>query len=364
MITYIIVCIIAILFAVTESIGLCKRGLFLGFIFTTVLYALHYDFGNDYMSYYDWFTETLNTDLISNFQEFLDLSRDPGWSIINYIFGLFFGEYGFFVLVAVIGILQSWAYYTLIRTYVSKQWYWLSMTIYVFTPSLFLQSFNIMRLSVVMCIFALLIPLLQQKKIILPLLVMLFCYFIHGSCIILIPVIFLSLIPFKPRTLAITSLALLIMCFVLRNSFVNFFINFSEFRLGSRFAHYLEDAEHNTFRLGYIFGLIPFFVAIVKLLNNEIDSKYHWIFCIWLIGIILAPLSGITTIIERLTFYFSQVSIVVLPIIYSQIKNPIFRITFICIWGVLAIWGVRSYMMPTSIFYEPYKNYQTIFSVL
>ena len=361
MVTYIIVCIIAILFALSESLGLYKYGLLFGFIVTTVLYALHYDFGNDYHSYYDWFIETLDIDFPTSFTEFMDLSRDPGWDIINYIFGFLFGRYGFFVLVAVFGVLQSCSYYSLIRKYVSPQWYWFSMTVYVFTPALFLQSFNVMRLSLVMCIFALIIPMLQQKKIILPTLLLILCTLIHGSSIILIPVALLSLIPLKPRALAIISIILLISCFLLRSFFTSFFTNFENLHLVDRFAHYLEDQEKNTFRLGYIASLIPFLILIAKLLSKEIDSSYYWVICIWLIGVIITPLSGITTIIERLTFYFQTVSIIVLPLVYSQVKNPIFRISFIAVWLILASIGIHNYMVIDSVFYEPYKEYRTIF---
>lgn len=362
MVTYIIVCIIAILLALSESLGLSRYGLLFGFLVTAILYALHYNFGNDYHSYYDWFIETLYSDFPTSFTEFMNMSRDPGWDIINYAFGFLFGKYGFFALVAVFGVLQSYAYYSLIRKYVAPQWYWFSMTVYVFTPALFLQSFNVMRLSLVMCIFVQIIPMLQHKKIVLPLLLLIVCIFIHGSSIILIPIVFLSLVPLHPRVLAVSSVILLILCFLVQSLFASFFVNIGELRLVTRFEHYLGAPEKNTFRLGYIVGLIPFFVLIIKLFLKEIDSNYHWVVCIWLIGIIIAPLSGVTTIIERLTFYFQTVSVVVLPLIYNNIKNPIFRVGFISVWLALAFLGVHSYMTPDSVFYEPYKEYQTIFS--
>lgn len=364
MVTYIIVCIIAILFALSESLGLYKHGLLLGFIVTTVLYALHYDFGNDYHSYYDWFIETLDTNFPTSFTEFMELSRDPGWDIINYAFGFLFGKYGFFVLVAVFGVLQSYTYYSFIRKYVVQQWYWFSMTVYVFTPALFLQSFNVMRLSLVMCIFVQVIPMLQQKKIFLPLLLLIICTFIHGSSIILIPVALLSLIPLRPRALAIISVVLLISCFLVKSFFTSFFTNFENLHLVARFGHYLDDQEKNTFRLGYIAGLLPLFILIIKLFSESIDNSYYWVVCIWLIGIVIAPLSGITTIIERLTFYFQTASVVVLPLVYAQVKNPMLRISFIAIWLVLASIDIHNYMVIDSIFYESYKEYRTIFSVL
>lgn len=364
MITYIIVCIVAILFASTESLGLYKHGLLLGFITTTILYALHYNFGNDYFNYYDWFLETLYSDFPTSFTEFMNWSRDPGWDIINYTFGFLFGEYGFFVLVAALGVLQSYAYYSLIRKYVTQQWYWLSMMVYVFTPALFLQSFNVMRLSLVMCIFVQVIPMLQQKKFFLPLLLLIICTFIHGSSIILIPVALLSLIPLRPRTIAITSVVLLIFCFLGKSLFFSLFTDFGSLHLVDRFEHYLDDQEKNTFRFGYIIGLIPFFILVIKLISNEIDDYYHLVVYIWLIGIIIAPLSGITTIIERLTFYFQPISTVILPLVYAQVKNPILRISFITLWLILACINIHSYMVPDSIFYKPYLKYQTIFSVL
>lgn len=360
---YIVIALLACLLALLQSIGLWKSGLFAGFLVTIIFYALHYDFGNDYMSYYDWFLSLYHTPFPSTYDEFKEWSRDPGWDLINWCFGVLFGENGFFYLVALFAVIQGYAYYGLIRKYVPEKWYWLSMAIYVFSSPLYLQSFNVMRMAFVMAIFVRLVPRLQSKEFFRPIIVLLLCTFIHASSVILFIVVVFSIIPLRPQIIAITSvmgLLLLLFSTSLVDKMIDIFPTLTSLE---RFAVYIGDDGNHSFGFGYILKLIPFYIVVVKMMKDEVDSKYHFVISIWLLGVVLQPLSQVSMIIDRITYYFETMSVVVLPIIYATVKNKPLQMSFVMIWFIFAVATIYHYMSPESVFYEPYRHYQTIFSI-
>ena len=109
----VIICsLIAILFTFLESRGTFPNGMKLGFVLVTILGVIHYDFGNDYMSYYSVY-ESIK-DVPFDFELIMsgDLYREPGWVFLNYLFK---PVGGFFMLVAVLSIIQNVIIYNFIN---------------------------------------------------------------------------------------------------------------------------------------------------------------------------------------------------------------------------------------------------------
>ena len=359
---------IAILCAILQSIGIWKHGLFLGFAITTTLLAIHYDFGNDYWAYYDWFEESLHTPLPNSIVDFIEISRDPGWDLLNIIFGRCFGENGFFIMVAILSIIEGICYYIFIKECVPTSWYWFAMALYILNSHLFLLSFSMMRQSLVMAALLLCFMWMRNKKVFLSVIVVLLLSTIHNSVILCLPLIFLSVFPFKnPKIWAITLLILLFVFLISSSILEPILTRFAE--LTDSFARYIEtytdDDKNMTFGFGYLLRLLPFFFLLYGLYTDQFSKEDIPILIIWSLSIILIPFGSIIPMFGRLLFYFEIAGLAALPKIINIAKMiPTRCVLILSIYLLILIALYESFYEPTSVYYDHFLNFHTIFEVL
>lgn len=359
--------IIAIICASLQSIGVWRYGLFCGFLITTTLLAIHYDFGTDYWAYFDWYEESLSTPIPNSIAEFLEINRDPGWDLLNILFGRIFGEDGFFIMVAVLSIIEGLCYYTFIKKCVPSQWYWLAMTMYILNNHLFILTFSMMRQSLVMAILLICFIWIEQKKVILPTLTILLASTIHNSILICLPIIFLSYIPMnnqKPLAIILTILwIVLLLASTLLESILTQIASLTE--IFERYVEtYTEDSEM-TFGLGYLLRLLPFFCLIWGLFTNKFTKEDIPILLIWSLTIILTPFGRIIPLFARLLFYFELAGLVAIPKLITVFNSKL--VTLLLIFSTLLLFAYAlndSFYSPTSVYYDTYLNYHTIFEII
>lgn len=98
-----------------------------GFILVTVIAMIHYNYGNDYESYHNAYNLIVSTPFdITNIMEG-GVYREPGWALLCYLFSQLGG---FFVMVAVLNVIQNIIYYKAIKKYVPKNLWFFSVFIY------------------------------------------------------------------------------------------------------------------------------------------------------------------------------------------------------------------------------------------
>ena len=141
--------LIAILLTYLDSRKIINGGMKWGFILVTLLAVIHYDYGNDYMAYYNLYKQIESFaslgDLISS-----DFYRDAGWSVVNYLFR-YLG--GFFSLVAVISIFQGVVFYKSINRFLPRHLWAFGIFIYLVTTSFYLLNFSMLRQGFVIASF-------------------------------------------------------------------------------------------------------------------------------------------------------------------------------------------------------------------
>ena len=115
-----------------------KYGLEVAWLILFVFLAIRYDFGNDYMAYYDDF-EMLNS--YAKFGIDSDAHNEPGWQILCHLFN----PLGFFAMVAFLTAIECYILYRFIKEYVPERYYWFAIFLYVFTPSIMLVGASMMR---------------------------------------------------------------------------------------------------------------------------------------------------------------------------------------------------------------------------
>ena len=118
--------LIALLLTYLESRNQAKGGMKWGFVIVTILGMIHYDYGNDYMFYYDVYKQV--TSYRFDLSGILgDYYREPGWALLCWLFKPIGG---FFMMVAVLNLIQNMLVYRTINNYVEKKWWPLSVFIY------------------------------------------------------------------------------------------------------------------------------------------------------------------------------------------------------------------------------------------
>ena len=78
--------IIALLLTFLESKKILESGMRLGIILVTILGCIHYNYGNDYMAYYDIYRSVVAikfnlSDIIAG-----EVYKEPGWALLCYFF--------------------------------------------------------------------------------------------------------------------------------------------------------------------------------------------------------------------------------------------------------------------------------------
>ena len=218
MIVVIIISILALLLSILQSLGVFRKGLMSGFVLTTFLLMIHFNYGNDYATYYEWYLDVVDANY--SFSELFEpetFIKDPGWFILYWLFALIFGRGGFFIMVAILSVIEGVIFYKMICKYVPERWYWLAMFIYLFQTCLYPLTFSMMRQALVMAVFLYIYNNIRERKyIIQSLLLFILCVFIHKSSVFFLPFLFINYLPLKHgKNIAIALVVLLFAFFFL-----------------------------------------------------------------------------------------------------------------------------------------------------
>lgn len=359
----IFISILCVILTYLESNGVMSNGMRLGFILITILGAIHYDYGSDYMVYYDLYKNV--TVHSYNLDTFLQdsLLMDPGWLLLCYLFKPLGG---FFMLVAVLFVIQNTFVYRIIRKEVPRNWWPFAVIIYLFNSALFLLSFSMLRQSFVIFVFLGIWPLIKERRIFLSLFILIFCSLVHKSAIILLPFALIGVMPMKNTkiyTLFIISFFILLWFSKdIMNDILEYMLAFEQF---SDYDVYTKSDENVSFGLGYLLGLIPLLISLMYLNNSNANYTQNdkRIVLISLISSIITPFSFVIPLIERVAMYFYAYEIIAMPKIYSSLKSRLVKQIFISIYLLLLL--VDYYGFFTSPIYKPkYEYFHTIFSVI
>lgn len=364
MFVVIITSVIALFLTFLESNGKTPDGMKWGFVLVTILGAIHYDYGNDYMSYYQFYRDCQSIPF--NFKDIIEgnVSREPGWALLNYAFR-YLG--GFFSLVAVLTIVQNIVIYRFIRNEVSKEWYPLAVFIYLFTTSYYLMSFSMMRQWFVVCVFLGMWPLIKQKKWWIPLIVLYLCHFVHSSAIIMSPFAFWGFMPMRNSKLYSLLFSGLIIALWISGNWVDSLLE--SVMIYTETDYYVEKYKETegkafTIGIGLLIQFLPLIVGIYYLFKAGIqyEDKKRLV-SISLLGSAITPLISILPIIGRMGLYFSAFGIATISITYSFIKNKPLRIALL---GLLILIKTYDYIIFFSnpIWILKYSTFHTIFGQL
>ena len=351
---------LAIFLTYLESKKILGGGMKVGFIFLAFLGCIHYDYGNDYMAYLNMYKDI--TKYPFDLEAILsgDTFKEPGWVILCYVFK---NLGGFFMMVAVLNIVQNILIYKNIKRYVEKKWWPMSVFIYTCFTSLYLMSFSMMRQFLVMVIFFAIWPLIEKKKVVLVAFVLLLCSTIHTSALVLLPFAFLGYIPiYRSKWWALAFI-----CFYLAIWFGGTLINdvFSAFMAVEQFSDYADyygDLNQKvTFGAGFLINQIPFIIALFYLLNDSEKKSQSdkALVCLSMISFVIVPFASIIPLVGRIGMYFTTYQIIAIPMVYADLNKALIRYVTMFIFIFMTLYDYIIFFN-SPIFFEKYATFKTI----
>lgn len=362
----VVICsLLAMLLTILETKYRCPGGMKIGFIIITIIGAIHYNYGNDYMSYYRLYNSIIVTPFDWNVIMSGILYREPGWVLLNYFF-----EYlgGFFVLVAILTIIQNVIIYNFIKKEVDKEWWPFSVFILLFNTSFLLMSFSMLRQYFVACVFLGMWHYIKQKKWWVSLTIIYLCSFVHESAIVLLPFSFMGYLPMRKSRFIYIAFAVLIVALWIGGNWLNVLLE--ETLLFSGTEDYLEtyknvDSSNYSMGLGFVLIMIPLFVGMHYLYNvkNVSENKLQLVI-LSLLGFAIMPLNLINPMIGRLTSYFAPFQIAAIPLSYGFIKNTNLRSILLLLLIVLTLYDYLKFFLWDPTWIKSYRTFHTIFEVI
>ncbi len=353
---------IALLLTFLESKRIMPNGMTWGFVLVTFLGCIHYDYGNDYMAYMnDYKIDTKYPfDLIGIVTD--EYIKEPGWVLLSYLFKPIGG---FFMMGAVLNIFQNVIVYKTIKKYVEKNWWPMAVFTYLFSTCLYLLNFSMMRQGLVVCVFLWSWQWIVEKKWVKTVLVLLICVNIHKSAFFLLPFAFWGFIPMKNGKFLVLStivaFASLWMMSSLMSDILLSLVAVEE--VADYVMKYGDSTEVSTFRMGYLLGLIAFFLALRYLyLDPSKDGQERKsLVALSIISFLINPFSSVIPLISRVSYYFIAYQTIAFPIVYKYVSFRILRYGFLFIYILLilyAYWG----FFKDPVWIVKYTSFKTIFS--
>lgn len=330
-----------------------KKVLYFNALLIFFFLALRYDFGNDYLTYYDLFNEfsVLTLDDALKYDGRVEL----GWILLC----MLFKPLGFFGLVFALVFFQIYVLVKIIFKYCPPDLYWFAIFIFVFIPDNMLINASAIRQSIAISFFLLMIDSILEKKYLKALFYLIAAYNFHTS--ILIVVLFLIPIIFSNRInnyiFCVVALLIFPILYLFGENLGNYFFQLSFF--SDTFEKYSVYSENGN--LGSGVGTLYNFILLVSFLSvlSGLSLSERLIVKIASLTYFITPLSVYVVMLGRINFYFEMLFIVAMPLMVSQFRNTYFRyglIFLIMFWTLYIYYGF--YHNP--IWMEKYSIYKLI----
>lgn len=315
---------------------------------------LRYDFGNDYMHYFRQFIAIRSGGTTA--------MKEPLFQLIVRICPNY---YSFITITSVFAIVSV---YYLIKHFVDKRYWGLSVLIYCLNPYLFLMSLSTIRQTLALSFFIIAIYFSLKHKLIPYLIFVALAAMCHITAIVLIPFYIIA----NDKKISRAQIVTFIVCLLVITFSANLFDNLLQFGLdlfdNSNYEYYTTLGS-NTIRATLLSAIYLIYIAIniPRLSGTTLAfSKLA------IIGYMFSILSFRISMIGRLQMYFDMFSIISIPMIMHQnnaslnYKNRIFDAVNKYAFPMLifTIYILRYYSFFTNPLWESFREYHTILSIL
>lgn len=354
MIGFFIFGICSFFFSIISSITKRKDFFFFSFFLIFIFQAIRYNYGNDYISYKEIFEEINESDLFETRYEI-------GWIILNKLFYYL----GFQSLIAFISLFISYVYYKFIIHFLQPNYYWLGFFLFIFDPNNLLINITAIRQSIAIAFFLLSIISLNDRKIISSFILLLIATFFHTSSLIIFPILliifFLTRLFNNRKIYKFILLPFYVSFFYITNNFKEYIFLLNTFMANGKYDSYTTIDVVNVANLFNVsFYSYLFFIILHYSYSNVKENGVLYLLSI--AGLLFIPFALLVPLIARFSYYFLPILIVLIPIIYDQMKNVLYKNIFLVV--IISVTLLRLFRFFYSETYNSgFYEYQTIFKI-
>lgn len=359
--------LIALLLTILDSRQTLKNGMKYAFFIVTIISAIRYNYGNDYMSYQDNFTligKYSISDIIflQEKMQFIDSAfKDIGAAILYRICK----PIGFIGFIALITIFQGCVYYQFINENVPRKYYWLAVFIYLFDFNNYVLQMSMIRQALVIALFVWSWHFIRQGKYLVPILITLVSFTIHKSSIVLAPFVFLSMLSYKNgKVLTIVTLGLTGFFWLAAGTIGDMVGNVMDLEL---FQLYNDSyAMEETGGIGMarlLLAFVPYLLVLVYFMKPQTKNGPRFLVFLSVVGTIILPFSFVIAMMSRLTYYFNIFMVAAIPITLTSVRRPILRLVPAGIFMLLTLYQYFDLFLH-SVYTKSYATFDSIFSAL
>ena len=303
--------------------------------------ALRYNYGPDYMNYFEIF--------------YLIKEGLPAWGQSDWLFKqLVLLMPNFYILVAILSLFYVISIYILISANLQVKDYWFALLMLLINPYLFLVHQSSIRQTISICIIILAIKYAINRNILKYVLLIILASGFHASAIIMLPV-YLVLTDKKLKIRDIL-IAVGVIFALLFTPMFNMIINRALEYMPSHYYIYYDMGLQNSLRSTLISSVFFFFV----LFNiNKLDGHEIVYGKLSLISTIISLLAIKASMITRIGMYFDIFLIITIPHIFNNIEKKLHRIlVFILLMTIYLLRYYSFYSLP--ICSKAFGTYRTI----
>jgi hypothetical protein len=267
------------------------------------------------LNYYEQLFEDCRTFRYDSIFEYADyIGVEGGFLLLTKICRDLSSSFSFELMV--IGIIIVALYFRTIKLY--SPYFWLGVLIYFLT--IYPTSTYILRQYLAMSLLFGTIPFILERRIVPFVIVAVIAFFLHHSSVIWIPLYFIYGVKGK-KTLALLLASFAAVFFVVDNLFSQA-LNM----MGDNFERYQEYVEGYKVTTSYWGAMINTSLLILFLLlfkNRVFDEGLNRLLLIYIVISVTFSWFSINSVglMFRLSVYFSQISILLIPKIVSEVKN-------------------------------------------
>lgn len=343
---------IAVLIAWLARYRDCTYALEAAFVLLACFLSVRYEYGNDYEAYvrmYSSINEYVQLQITSDLSDI-----EYGWILLNRLFR----PLGFFSLVIVLSCVQLYTYYYLIKKYVPREWYWLALFVYLFTPMFMLTQLSMLRQTLAMSIVVCAFEFSFKRKLLPAAALMGLAGFFHMSAWVLAPLIFLSYWKFRFNWVgASILLACFVGLFILKEQVLSLISSVVDMSF-QKYDDYLEDELTITYGAGFAFMM--FMLLLMLFFEPRQNKNISILFKLAIISFMLYPVGTVIPIISRLGLYISIYSIIAYPFVILSIRKVVPRVLILVFYVFFTLYSLQVFFT-SDIWQDNYAVYHTIF---
>ncbi|MBR5547924.1 MAG: EpsG family protein [Clostridia bacterium] len=322
------------------------------FIILFVFAAIRYDFGNDYMGYYEHF-QVIKLTGESHFE------KEWLYTALNEL------SPNFFFMVALMSLAFVIVLWRLVNKQVFPELVWAALAILLFNPYLFLMDLSAMRQTMALVMFIIAVGFANKQRIIFYCLLICAAMLFHSSAIILLPFYFWANDK-KVSRVGSCVIAGVILLLLFSPTVIMDIIEQALTLFDSKnYEHYFSQGMQNSVRATLLtsISLIYILINLPELEGNALRNAK-----LWCIGISFNVLAYRISMLTRMEMYFTIFSIVAFPMMIknswkvAQRHSKLYN--FINQWAlpalIILVYALRYYSFFTNPMWEDFYQYQTI----